>query len=137
MSAAPRRPPSVARRTVTLLLERIGEDRRALAGRRLAAGQSCAVVARRTPPPPTVHELIAPACPGAPPSRRRLRPLRSYAGANGRGSRGVCDVYHLVHGRLYEVFALRSWTQRDHYVATVRGGALVRVTQEEVRTWAW
>lgn len=64
-------------------------------------------------------------------SSRRLVPKYDYARANGTGSRGVYLTYLLNDGGVYEVHARVTWKRVDHYYATVRAGAIERISQEE------
>lgn len=117
-------PPPVHRRTATLVLECIGDDRREKA-RKLRARWGYLDLRHeidllRRGPSPWVADVTD--------GRRQfLRPGRSYEGANGCGSRGITHVFHLREGRTYEVHAITSWTTHERYFCTVRGGEIERI----------
>lgn len=69
-------------------------------------------------------------------ARRFLRPaLTDYSASNAIGSRGVVRHYHLREGAVYEVHERVSWGRSRRYACRVEGGAVVEMTDAEVRAW--
>lgn len=137
MGAAPSRPPAVQRRHATLALEMIGEDRRQQLRQDRRTGRHSSIRQILDAP---LRPFVARICgltPGGELVREPLRGMRSYRDANSSGSRGIYEHYTLEEGSVYEVLALLSWSRRDHYYATVRAGAVVRLTEAEVAQWGW
>lgn len=68
-------------------------------------------------------------------SRFPLTPQKSYADANGAGSRGVYAFYLLKPERVYEILEPLSWSRSDHYYAYIEDGQEMRGTMEDAFRW--
>lgn len=60
---------------------------------------------------------------------------KSYADANGAGTRGVFAYYLLRPERIYEIIEPLSWSRGDHYFVYLDDGQEVRGTMEDAFRW--
>lgn len=110
------RPPPPSRpASFVLRLERIGDDRVAV-HRRNGSLRTEMDLLRRGGGAPWVADITE--------GRTFLAPLRDYAQANGRGSRGIYDTFILRPGRVYEVNEITGWTSHRRYRCRVVAGRL-------------
>ncbi len=117
-----------------LKLECIG-DNYVQAGKKIVNGQPVRI-SNRTLMAISMHKKT-PWCaeiigftPSAALERRFVKGMKTYAEANGVGSRGVYLFFVLGDG-IYEIFSRETWARSRRYFARVRGSVLTEINEQE------